>query len=174
MLGGKGDYESTLAAYLYVISPLYLFILILSLTSMGLVMGWDPALAASLRNLNSGMNQDQVAAFARQAPAAAIGVSVVLLAAFLAPFVWFGICWSAFRRIHRLSAARSGVAYVLVMLLLLGFARVWGFMMTAVHGHEFLRSFERDSAAMLTRMKAAGPDFYRSWPTCQGCKFALP
>jgi hypothetical protein len=134
ILGGKGDYETTLRAYLYVISPIYLLLLILTLIAVGIITSHDASLAASFRDLNPSANQEQIAAFVQRALAAAIAVTVVLIAALVAPLVWFGICWGAFRRIHRISAGRSFVAYLLVMLLLFGFAWIWRFMMTAVHG----------------------------------------
>ena len=134
ILGGKGDYETTLSAYLYVICPIYLLSLILTLIAVGIITTHDASLATSFRDLNPSGNQAQLAAFIKEAPAAAIAVTVVLIAALVAPFVWFGICWGVFRRIHRISAGRSFVAYLFVMLLLFGFAWIWRFMMTAVHG----------------------------------------
>ncbi len=134
LLGGRGDYETTLCAYLYAICPIYLLLLILTLIAVGIITTHDPPLAASFRELNPSANQEQMAAFIKEAPAAAIAATVVLIAALVAPFVWFGICWGVFRRIHRISAGRSFVVYLFVMLLLFGFGWIWRFMMTAVHG----------------------------------------
>jgi hypothetical protein len=97
-------------------------------------MNHDLSLATSVRSLNQTVNQDQIATFVRESPAAAIGLMIALIVSFAAPFVWFGICWGAFRRIHRISAGSSWVAYGFVMLLLLVFASIWSFMMTALHG----------------------------------------
>lgn len=109
IVGGRGDYRTTLCAYLYLICPLYLFFTLLDLIVLGLLSS-DPAMAASWQ-AGWSLSQAQVDALMRDAPGTADVVGFLGVAMILSTPVWFGISWGALGAIHRVSAWRALLAF---------------------------------------------------------------
>jgi hypothetical protein len=114
-VGGAGGYDATLSAYLYVISPLYLALVVLNAAALGLVAASNPDLPDEIRNSRTFLidNPEQLEALADSAPSIAWGYVALFYAQLLAMLIWGIVCLGAFRRIHAVSKVRSATAYVL-------------------------------------------------------------
>ena len=124
MLGGQGDYITTLAAYLYVISPLYLALILLNVLTLGILTGYDPELAHAWRFGPVGEVEQEIAQLTESAPDTAFAVSIAWLLQTLLLYLWFAVCWGTFRELHGLSKARSFFAYLLAGSLF--YLALWG------------------------------------------------
>ncbi len=136
VVGGAGRYDATLSAYLYVISPLYLALVVLNTTALGLVIASNPDLADEIRDSRTFLfdNPDQFEALADNAPSIAWGYIGLLYSQFLAMLIWGIVCLGAFRRIHTISKVRSAVAYVLSFVAISLSLFVIKFVMLGLHG----------------------------------------
>ena len=112
LLGGKGDYETTLCACLYIISPVYLFLIVTHVISLGVIASYDPELATIWRSSQS-LNAEQIREFLSLAPLTAIGFLLLWVFRLLISIIWFLICWGTYRTIHQVSLARSILVYLI-------------------------------------------------------------
>ena len=136
IVGGTGRYDATLSAYLYVISPLYLALIVLNTTALGLVIAGNPDLADKIRDSRAYLfdNPDQLEALAENAPFIAWGYIGLLYLQFLTLLIWGILCLGAFRRIHAVSKVRSAVAYVISFVAISLTLFVIYFVMLGLHG----------------------------------------
>ena len=112
LFGGKGDYLSTLCAGLYIISPIYLFLVITNLIMLGVMTRYDPEIATIWRS-GLPLTEAQIEAFVELAPSLAIGFLVLQLLQIFISTVWFLRCWGVYREIHGVSRFRSALVYLL-------------------------------------------------------------
>ena len=118
LFGGRGDYLRTLTAYIYMVSPLYLVLVVLSLIAQGLVRAYDPELGLLVRGnpFHFLQHPEALAAFETEAPALANAMTAVNAVSNFATLVWFITCLGAFRSIHAVTRRRSGVAAALIVI----------------------------------------------------------
>lgn len=109
--GGKGDYETTLCACLYITSPIYLFQVVTQLVNLGILTSYDPGLAINLR-AGEGLSSEQIQSFIESAPLAASGFMSLFLLQLLISIIWFLVCWDSYRSIHQVSTFRSTLVYL--------------------------------------------------------------
>ena len=112
LVGGKGDYLTTLCACLYITSPVYLFQIVTHILNLGIISTYDPAFA-TIWNTNLSFNQQQIQDFIKLAPGAAIAVSAILVFQLLISVIWFLICWGVYRTIHQVSRVKSAFVYLI-------------------------------------------------------------
>lgn len=119
LLGGRGAYLGTLTAYLYMVSPLYLALVVLSLLGQGLLRAYDHELAVSLRinPLHFIEHPDTLARFEAEAPNLALATAITNYTSSVLLIGWFILCLGAFRTLHGVSRARSAAAGFLIMAL---------------------------------------------------------
>ena len=116
LVGGKGDYETTLCAGLYIISPVYLFLVVTHVISIGIMSTHDPELATIWRSGQS-LTPEQIQNFISLAPVSAISLILLRLFQFLISIIWFLICWGTYRIIHEVSLTRSTLVYLIATLM---------------------------------------------------------
>jgi hypothetical protein len=112
LVGGKGDYQSTLCAGLYITSPIYLFLVVTNLIRLGILTRYDPEFAAIWRS-GQPIGEEQLQAFVQGALPLAIAASLLVLLQLLISIVWFWRCWGIYREIHAVSRFRSALVYLL-------------------------------------------------------------
>lgn len=108
LLRGKGAYEPMLSATFYIISPVYLFSVAMSLLIIGMLNGFDPALAVEYRltgELSDGTAEAMWAIDARNAAS----VMVLSIANAIIILAWLIVCWPVYIRLNEFSRWR-GVA----------------------------------------------------------------
>lgn len=112
IVGGGGSFSATLSAYLYIVSPLYIVLVILETAKVGVVRAYDPALATAERlDPNSLFTEsERMQAFSQLAPDLALAYVVLSFAGFIALIAWPAACWGALRRLHGVGRWRSTVA----------------------------------------------------------------
>jgi len=132
VVGGKGSFEATLCAYLYVICPLYLALVVLDAVTLGALASWnrDAALRWSLARE---ISQAHIDALFAARPGLGAGVTLLLLAQILTMVIWMLICWPVYRAIHQVSRLRSAVAYVLAFAAVLALAPVFTLLLRGLH-----------------------------------------
>jgi hypothetical protein len=115
LVGGRATLELNLSAYLYLMGPLYLFLLITNFLSIGIIATHDPELARAMR-LGMPLSEDALTEIwnANVGSAAAFAVVSLLQVAFL--LIWPILCWGAFSELNAVSRARSVIAWVVAML----------------------------------------------------------
>ncbi len=133
LVGGKGDYETTLCACLYIISPVYLFLIVTHVISIGIISTHDPELAIIWRSTLS-LKAEQIQEFVSLAPLTAIGFLLLWLFQLLISIIWFLICWGAYRTIHQVSWARSALAYLITTVMWYAYWMVTVLIMKGLHG----------------------------------------
>lgn len=116
LVRGKGNYETTLCAYLYLISPLYLLLVVLYVISIGIISTHDPDLALSWRS-GQALSEEQIQELISAAPLMVISFTFLWLFQLLSPIIWFGICWGVFRKIHQVSLVRSTLAFLITIVI---------------------------------------------------------
>ena len=112
LLRGKGAYEPMLSATFYIISPVYLFSVVMNLLINGLLTGYDQALAVESRltgELSDGTVQAMWAIDWRSA-AAVMVISFSTAAGILA---WVIICWPVYIRLNEFGRWRGIASCVL-------------------------------------------------------------
>ena len=112
LFDGKGDYETTLCASLYITSPVYLFLIVTHVLSLGIISSHDSDYALLWRT-GQGLSAEQWQAFINLAPVTAGALLLLWLFRFLVSSIWFLICWGAYRSVHQVSAVRSAFAYLM-------------------------------------------------------------
>jgi hypothetical protein len=136
LLGGQGTYLRTLTAYIYMVSPLYLALVVLSLIGSGFLRAYDPALGLQLR-ADPMLFVHQPETFARfqaDAPALAMAMTVVNYLTSAILIGWFVICLGAFRTVHGVARWHSAIAGFLIALLWWPFAGVILFLSVGIFG----------------------------------------
>ncbi len=136
LVGGRADYLRTLTAYLYMISPLYLVLVVLSLVGSGFVRAYDPDLGLRLKTdpLLFLSEPETLATFQAEAPELAMAMTVTNYASSLAAFVWPIICLGAFRAQHGVTRLRSAVACALSAILWWPYAGLLIFLLIGTFG----------------------------------------
>jgi Yip1 domain len=117
MAGGHASFSATFSAYLYIVSPLYIALVILEIARLGTLRAYDPAIAIAER-LDPGYvvaNTERWRTFATSSPSLVIAYSLLGLANVIAVFGWFVVCWGVFRDLHRIGRWRSTLAGVVTL-----------------------------------------------------------
>jgi hypothetical protein len=136
IVGGRGEFMRTLIAYIYMVSPLYVVAILLTLISLGFVRGYDPDLAPRLRidpNFFAN-NPEALADFTTNHTWLALGFMVTNLLSSLVFFGWFIICLGAYRALHGVTRLRSGVAAALIVAAFWPFTYLLGFLSFGMFG----------------------------------------
>jgi len=133
LVGGKGNYLTTLCACLFITSPVYLFQIFTHVVSLGIISTHDPGLA-TIWNTNLSLTEQQIHEFFKRAPGAAIAFSVTLMIQFLSSVIWFLICWGAYRNIHQVSRIRSAFVYLITTVLWYSYWWLTVLAMKGLHG----------------------------------------
>ena len=136
LLGGKGAFLRTLAAYIYAVSPLYLALVVMSLIAQGLVRAYDPELGLLVRSnpLYFLQEPEALARFEREALPLATAMLAVNWLSNLVMIVWFIICLGAFRHIHGVTRGRSALACVLIFIAWWPYAMILFFLIIGIFG----------------------------------------
>ncbi|MGH8664125.1 MAG: Yip1 family protein, partial [Burkholderiales bacterium] len=111
-VGGRARFAATFSAYLYIVSPLYLALVILETATLGVLRAFDPAVGAAAR-LNPGQlfaDAERMRAFAAAAPGLALAYSLLNYATVIVVFGWVTTCWGAIRHLHSVARWRSALA----------------------------------------------------------------
>jgi hypothetical protein len=116
LFGGTGNYENTLCAYLYIVSPLYLFLLLLYILNIGIFSTYDENMAINWQ-AGDGLTHEQIMNYVDVVPIMAIITFFIWLLEILSPIVWFLVCWGAFRAIHQVLLVRSTLSFLLTLLI---------------------------------------------------------
>ena len=112
VIGGRASFAATFSAYLYIVSPLYLALVILETATLGVLRAYDPAVGAAAR-LNPGQlfaDAERMQAFAAAAPGLALAYSLLNYATVIVVFGWATACWGAIRHLHGVARWRSALA----------------------------------------------------------------
>jgi len=110
--GGRASFAATFSAYLYIVSPLYLVLVILETATLGVLRAYDPAVGTAAR-LNPGQllaDPEQMRTFATAAPGLALAYGLLSYAAIILVLGWFIACWGALRHLHAVARWRSALA----------------------------------------------------------------
>jgi|SRR6266850_1809472 len=111
-MGGRARFAATFSAYLYMVSPLYLALVIIEIATLGVLRAYDPAVGAAAR-LNPGQlfgDPEQMRTFTTAAPGLALAYTLLSYATIVVVLGWFITCWGALRRIHAIARWRSALA----------------------------------------------------------------
>ena len=131
MVRGHASFIATFSAYLYVVSPMYILLVIAWIAELGILRAHDPALAAAARSDPIRfMDAAQWRAFETSAPDLAFAYKAVGNASALAAFIWLIICWGVFARLHGVGRWRS--ALVGLVSLAAGSALLYGMQFIAL------------------------------------------
>jgi Yip1-like protein len=111
-VGGRALFAATFSAYLYLVSPLYIALVILETAKLGMLRGYDPAAVAAERLIPGYLFADpeQMRTFTTAAPWLALAYNLLGLALILLLFGWFIACWGALRHLHGVTRCRSTLA----------------------------------------------------------------
>lgn len=111
-VGGRALFAATFSAYLYLVSPLYLALVIREIATLGILRAYDPAAGAAERLIPGHLfaNPEQMQTFTTAAPGLALAYNLLGLAAVLLVFGWFIACWGALRHLHGVTRWRSTLA----------------------------------------------------------------
>jgi hypothetical protein len=133
IVGGNSDYETTLCACLYIISPVYLFLIVTNLISIGIISNHDPEMAKIWRSGQS-LTSEQIQEFVSIAPLMTICLLFLRLLQFLISFIWFLICWGTYRTINQVSWTRSTIAYLITTIMWYAYWWLTVLIMKGLHG----------------------------------------
>lgn len=99
---GHASFAETCSAYLYLISPLYIVLVVLHMAAFGILQTYDPvvAIAAILDPSYMSTNSEQWRVFMDTAPKLAVAYNLMNFASAIVLIGWFIVCWGAFRRLH--------------------------------------------------------------------------
>jgi len=133
IVGGSGSFETTLSAYLYSVSPIYLLLILLDMMMRGALTRFDPEVARAWMITRSLSDETLDVMFA-SAPGLAATVTLLMLAQLLGLLAWLLICWRVYRTIHRVSAPRSAAAYVMAFVAVVLASPVLALILGGIHG----------------------------------------
>lgn len=110
--GGSATFAATFSAYLYIVSPLYLVLVILDTASIGVLRAYDPVVGAAARVDPYYLlaNAERMRKFAAAEPGLALAYQLLNLTVLIACLGWFTACWGALRQLHAVARWRSSVA----------------------------------------------------------------
>jgi SEFIR domain/Yip1 domain len=111
-VGGRAGFASTFSAYLYLISPLYLVVVMMDTISLGVLRAYNPGAADEARVDPSRTiaNAAWVEKFMTDAPGLAVTYWLLTSALTIIGIGWFIVCWGAFRELHGVTRWRSTLA----------------------------------------------------------------
>jgi hypothetical protein len=109
--GGRASFAATFSAYLYIVSPLYLVLVILETATLGVLRAYDPVVGAAARIDPNYLFADeaQMQIFATAAPGLALAYSLLHVTMLIVGLGWFIACWGAFRQLHAVARWRSAL-----------------------------------------------------------------
>ena len=117
IIGGTGSFETTLTASLYIISPVYLFLIFTQIIGMGILAGGDPTIARDWRLGTLDFASPDWANFVLTYPGEAYATTALGLVSMIITLGWYIYCWSIYRTLHDLTRFRSALAYVIAFIL---------------------------------------------------------
>jgi len=109
--GGRASFAATFSAYLYIVSPLYLVLVILETATLGVLRAYDPVLGVAARLDPNYLFADAVRmrTFETTAPGLALAYYLLNFAVLFVGLGWFITCWGAFRQLHAVARWRSAL-----------------------------------------------------------------
>lgn len=112
VVGGQASFAATFSAYLYIVSPLYLVLVILETATIGVLRAYDPAVGAAARLDPNYLfaETERMRAFTTAAPGLALAYYVLNFAVLIVCIGWFSACWGALRQLHAVARWRSALA----------------------------------------------------------------
>ena len=115
--GRHASFSATFSAYLYIVSPLYIALVILEIARLGILRAYDPATAVAMHLDPDYLvaNTERWRTFQAAAPGLAVAYIIVSLATIFVFLGWFVACWGAFRRLHGIARWRSALAGVVTL-----------------------------------------------------------
>jgi hypothetical protein len=136
LVGGRGEYLRTLIAYIYMVSPQYLAMVVLSLIGTGFVRAYDVELGLRLRIEPFLFSQEPelLDAFISASPTLAGGYVAINTLAWAVFLAWFLACLGAFRALHGVSRLRSGIAGITIIALFWPFIALISFLSLGMFG----------------------------------------
>ncbi len=133
IVGGSGSFETTLSAYLYSVSPVYLFLVVLEMMTRGALDRFDPEVALTWAATRS-LPDESIDAMLAATPGLAATVTILMLVQIVGMVAWLLVCWRVYRTIHEVSAFRSAVAYVLAFVAVVLSAPLLRLIIDGIHG----------------------------------------
>jgi hypothetical protein len=136
MLGGHAPFSATFSAYLYLVSPLYVVLVVVELASQGVLRAYDPTLAAAV-HVDPSLLFDQAGTarrFAETRPDLALAYSLLNYVRLALWIGWFVACWGAFRILHGVSRWRSAAAGLLTTIAFPFYGKALEFILLGMFG----------------------------------------
>lgn len=117
ILRGSAKFSETFSVYLYIVSPLYLALVVISTAMIGILRAYSPDVGkeAQLEPLKIFFDDVAMQTFQSAEPNLAYAYIVLSCIYILAFFIWFVICWGAFRKVHRVSFGCSALAAAMTL-----------------------------------------------------------
>lgn len=111
LVGGAAKFVATFSAYLYIVSPLYMALVLFDLATQGVVRGYNNPEFAAMLSADPFMNTNPALwkAFETARPDLALTYSLLMLAKLVLVLSWDVACWGAFRQLHGVNRLRSGL-----------------------------------------------------------------
>ena len=132
---GQGNYLDTLCAYLYIASPLYLFVTVLEVIIYSIIFSHDPELASTWRN--AAITKQQFDDFYNTSPFLGLSYGILYIVYALCQYIWLAICWGIFRHIHKVNKASSVLAFFITAVAWSVFGRICYMVGGALYGGAF-------------------------------------
>ena len=112
LASGRASFAATFSAYLYIVSPLYLVLVIGEIATLGVLRAYDPAVGTAERLDPAQLfaDSERMRTFAAAAPGLALAYGLLILARVTVVFGWFIACWGALRHLHAVARWRSALA----------------------------------------------------------------
>jgi hypothetical protein len=109
--GGNAIFASTFSAYLYIVSPLYVVMVILDTATIGVLRAYDPVVGAAARldPYYLFADADRMRKFAAAEPGLALAYQLLNLTVLIVFLGWFTACWGALRHLHAVARSRSAL-----------------------------------------------------------------
>ena len=113
---GHASFTETFSAYLYIVSPLYIVLVILHIATLGVLYAYNPVVATAASLDPNYFYADVVRWRTFENAAPEFTIAYILMHYTSPPIVlivWFVACWGAFRRLHGVSfwlSALVGIA----------------------------------------------------------------
>ena len=133
LVGGRGDFETTLCAGLYIVSPMYLFLILAHSFGMGILSNYDPELAKTWHS-SLIFTEQQFQEFRTAAPSVANSFLALQLLQVLLSAGWYLICWGVYREIHQVSRIRSTFVYLIATVMMYCYWQVTVVIMKGLYG----------------------------------------
>lgn len=110
--GGRARFAATFSTYLYIVSPLYIALVILETATLGVLRAYDPVVGAAVRLDPNHLfgDSERWRTFATAAPRLALAYSLLTFAMVIVLLGWFVACWGALRHVHAVARWRSVLA----------------------------------------------------------------